>query len=101
MGQYDSAVERQRLLLAAEEWASGVENIHVHGLSSMWYDDKPEHTENGKKVTDVTYNNGMVERRQQGKVIHYFGEKLTGDDLISAYTSKNSTEDINRTLDYT
>lgn len=90
MTQYDDAVERQRILLEAEEWALGVSGIHVHSLSSMWYDDRPEDTANGKGVTDITYNNGLIERKQDGKTIHYFGKKLEGDALIDAYTKFSS-----------
>ena len=30
MGQYDDRVERQRILLEAEEWALGVKDLHAH-----------------------------------------------------------------------
>ena len=85
MSQYDSAVERQRQLLLAEEWSTGISQIHIHSLSSMWYDNRPEDTADGKNVTDKTYNNGLIERSQDGKVIHYFGEKLEGDALIDEW----------------
>ena len=48
MTQYDDTVERQRLLLAAEEWANGIRSLHSHRLSSMWYDTRPQDTENGQ-----------------------------------------------------
>ena len=86
MTQYDSTVERQRLLLAAEDWATGVKAIHAHSLSSMWYDDHPEHTSEGKYVTDIEYNNGVVERRLSDGTIHLFGEALIGEDLIQAFS---------------
>ena len=89
MGQYDEVVERQRQLLAAEEWATGVKAIHAHSLSSMWYDNHPEHTSEGKYVTDVGYNNGVVERLLSDGTKHLFGKALTGDDLIQEY-SRNS-----------
>lgn len=85
MGQYKDKVERQRLLLEAEKWAEGVKDIHVHSMNSMWYDDKPEDTANNKNVTDTTYNSGLIKREQDGKVLRYFGEKLTGDSLIDDY----------------
>jgi len=85
MSEYDDVVERQRQLLEAEEWATGVAQIHVHGLSSMHYDDRPQDTKDGKCVTDKSFNNGLIERSQNGKIIHYFGEKLEGDDLIDAW----------------
>lgn len=88
MSEYDDVVERQRQLLLAEEWSTGVAQIHVHSLSSMAYDDRPGDTENGKSVTDRSYNNGLIERSQDGKVIHYFGEKLEGDALIDEWRKK-------------
>jgi len=54
----------------------------------MWYDNRPEDTANGKSVTDVEYNSGVIERRQDGEVIHTFGKKLTGAALVDAYTRK-------------
>tara|TARA_R100001460_G_scaffold4800_1_gene13444 strand:- start:14858 stop:15127 length:270 start_codon:yes stop_codon:yes gene_type:complete len=89
MSQYDDIVEKQRILLAAEEWASGIKGIHVHSLSSMAYDDRPDDTKDGS-VTDTEYNNGLIERSKNGKVIHYFGNKLEGDALIDSFTRRNS-----------
>ena len=88
MTQYDESVEQQRLLLEAEEWAKGVACIHVHSMSSMYYDTRPQDTADGQSVTDVEYNNGIVERKQRGKLIHTFGEKLKGKDLLDAYLRK-------------
>ena len=48
MGQYQDKVERQRLLLEAEEWAKEVRSLHAHSMNSMWYDDRPQDTEDGK-----------------------------------------------------
>jgi hypothetical protein len=90
MTQYDSLVEKQRLLIEAEEWAEGTSGIHCHSISSMWYDNRPEDTANGKSVMDITYNSGLIERRlDSGKTI-YFGEKLTGDALIQEYLRKRA-----------
>lgn len=85
MTQYDDAVERQKLLLEAEIWATTIKGIHIHGFSSMWYDDRPQDTEGHKMVTDTEYNNGTITRHQDGKLIHVFGEVLQGDDLIDSY----------------
>ena len=90
MGQYDKQVEDQRLKLEAEEWALGVQNIHAHSLNSMWYDDRPEDTANGNSVIDITYNNGLIERKQNGKIMHYFGRKLEGQELIDQYLKGKS-----------
>jgi len=90
MTEYSDAVDRQRLLIEAEKWAKGTANIHAHSLNSMWYDSRPEDTEGGKSVVDITYNSGLIERRLDiGKVV-YFGKKLTGDELIREYVRKNS-----------
>jgi hypothetical protein len=90
MTQYDSLVEKQRLLIEAEEWAEGTSGIHCHSISSMWYDNRPKDTANGKSVMDITYNSGLIERRlDSGKTI-YFGEKLTGDALIQEYLRKRA-----------
>ena len=85
MTEFKDVVYRQSLLLEAEQWALGVRNIHVHSLNSMWYDDRPDDTTNGNSVTDITYNNGLIERKQNGKIIHYFGRKLEGQELIDQY----------------
>lgn len=61
MSQYNEIVEYQRLKLAAEAWSKGVHSIHAHSLSSMWYDDRPQDTENGG-VVDTQYNDNSIER---------------------------------------
>tara|TARA_Y100000590_G_scaffold463989_1_gene632245 strand:+ start:711 stop:986 length:276 start_codon:yes stop_codon:yes gene_type:complete len=81
MTQYDERVQRQRDKLEAEEWAKGVKWIHVHRLKSMWYDDRPQDTDDGS-VTDTMYNSGLIVRTRDGKHIHTFGEALKGDDLV-------------------
>ncbi len=88
MTEYDFRVERQRDLLAAEEWAKGVKSMHVHSLKSMWYDDRPQDTDTGN-VTDVQFNDGRIQRSKNGKVIHTWNDDVkTGDDLISAYIAR-------------
>jgi len=88
MTEFSERVERQRILLEAEKWAKEVKDIHVHGLNSMWYDTRPEDTEGGKMVTDTAYNDGTITRTQDGKLIHIFGEKLTGEALLREYERK-------------
>ena len=85
MGQYDEVVERQRQLLAAEEWAKGVKSIHAHSLSSMWYDDRPQDTDGGKCVTDIEFNSGQIRRELSNGEVVIIGKALTGDDLIQSY----------------
>ena len=86
MTQYDERVQLQRDKLAAEEWAKQPKSIHVHRIDSMWYetDESKKFLENGN-VTDIQYNNGLIKRNQNGKVVHVFGEEITGEELIRAY----------------
>src|SRR6056300_618421 len=88
MSEYKQQVERQRLLLEAEALSKGVKDIHIHSLSSMWYDDRPQDTADGKSVTDVAYNSGRIERILENCEKIYFGELLTGDELIQEYQKK-------------
>ena len=86
MGQYEDRVERQRLRLEAEKWASGVKTVHSHQLKSMWYDDRPEDTDDGP-VIDISYNDGRIQRTiidTDEKIM--MGEAVTGDALVRAYT---------------
>ena len=87
MGQYDERVQRQRALLEAEEWAKGVRDIHIHSITSMWYETaetKAELLKNGT-VTDTTYNSGLIERTRDGKLSCSFGLASTGDDLLDLW----------------
>ena len=84
MTQYDDTVERHRLLLEAEDWSMKTKSIHVHSFNSMWYDNHPEDTDNGS-VTDIEYNCGYIERKQNGKVIRTFGKILEGEELLNLY----------------
>lgn len=90
MGQYDDKVERQRKLLAAEEWAQGVSGIHAHSLSSMWYDTRPQDTQDGKGVVDRSFNSGLIERTLHDGSIVYFGKELKGDELIDEWERTTS-----------
>ena len=90
MGQFDDRVERQRKLIAAEEWSRGIKALHAHSINSMWYDNRPEDTANGKSVVDVEYNGGLIKRElESGKTI-YFGERLRGDALIAEWERHNA-----------
>ena len=86
MTQYDDVVEYQRQLLEAEKWANGVSLIQVHSLSSMWYDTRPQDTEGGKSVTDIEYSNGVIVRKQNGKILHRFGKALKGEELVKKWS---------------
>lgn len=85
MGQYDDKVERQKLLLRAEAWAASVKSVHAHSLSSMWYDTRPQDTEEDKSVLDIEYNNGLIKRTCNDGLEVWFGTELKGDALIYAY----------------
>ena len=86
MTQYDETVENQRLLLLAEDWAKGIASIHAHSLSSMWYDNRPQDTEDGKHVVDTQFNNGTIKRDiLSTNEVFIFGTPLTGEDLVDAY----------------
>ena len=82
MGEFDYRVQRQRVLLEAEEWADGVKSIHVHGITSMYYEtaeSKADIEKNGN-VTDTEYNSGLIVRERNGKEVCTFGIRKTGDD---------------------
>jgi hypothetical protein len=83
MSEHNEIVERQRQLLLAEEWSKGIKAIHAHSLTSLWYDDRG----NDGSVCDTEYNSGLIEReiRKTGETV-YFGEPLSGDDLIDQYS---------------
>ena len=98
MGQYDDKVERQRLLLLAEEWAKTVKSMHAHSLNSMWYDTRPQDTEDGKSVLDTEYYSGLIKRQCDDGSIVYFGKELKGDELIDAYVRVNSPSKTQRIL---
>ena len=62
MTQYDDTVERQRLMLEAEEWAGKTKGVHAHSIDSMYYDDRPQDTAGmTKTVTDWEFNDGTVQ----------------------------------------
>ncbi len=85
MTQYNDRVQKQRDLLKAEEWAKQVKSIHAHSISSMFYDTRPQDTEDGKSVMDIQYNSGLVERKTHDGYTVYFGEELKGDKLLDEY----------------
>lgn len=90
MSEYDDKVQQQRDKLAAEKWAKGVRSLQAHSLKSMWYDDRPQDTDNGS-VMDVHYNDGSIQRTIQstGETV-IMGKQLTGEDLVYEYSRHNS-----------
>lgn len=92
MGEFQYRVDRQKILLEAEEWAEGVHTLHSHALTSMWYEteaSKADIEENGF-VVDTIYNDGRIVRERNGKVIMVLGEQLKGDALIDKYLTMNA-----------
>jgi hypothetical protein len=89
MGQYDEIVERQRRKIAAEDWALKVKSVHAHSVNSMWYDTRPEDTENSN-VLDIEYNSGRIERTlDSGEKFIFTDYELKGDELLSAFSQNN------------
>ena len=95
MTQYKDRVEQQRRLLKAEELADNITNIHVHSLNSMWYDDRPQDTEN-HSVTDIDYLSGKIERTLHDGTKIVLVEGATGNDLVSKVEA--SLTDSGKTL---
>ena len=89
MTQYDERVQYQRDLLAAEEWAKTIKSLHAHSLNSMWYDTRPQDTEDGKSVMDIQYHSGLIERKTHDGYTVYFGEELKGEELVYEYLRQN------------
>tara|TARA_S200000501_G_C20577923_1_gene635900 strand:+ start:492 stop:779 length:288 start_codon:yes stop_codon:yes gene_type:complete len=95
MTQYNERVDQQRKLLKAEELADNITNIHVHSLNSMWYDDRPQDTEN-HSVTDIDYLSGKIERTLHDGTKIVLVEGATGNDLVSKVEA--SLTDSGKTL---
>ncbi len=90
MSEHLQAVHDQAVKLDAEAWSKNVRMVHIHSLTSSWYETEQslKDFENGC-VTDVFYYDGRIERSQKGKVIRVFGEPLKGDDLLYEYERHN------------
>jgi hypothetical protein len=88
MSQYNDVVERQRDLLEAEKWATGVKSLNFNSLKSMWYDTHPEDSDMGM-VMDVEYNNGVIKRTLKDNSVRIFGEELSGEQLLDEYKRNN------------
>lgn len=84
MTQYEEVVERQRQKIEVDKWAEGIKCVHIHQMKSMWYDDRPQDTDDGS-VMDIQHNNGLIVRSKNGKEIHRFGEAKTGLRLVRSF----------------
>ena len=89
MGQFEDRVQKQRDLLAAEEWADGVAQIHVHRLKSLWYETRPQDTDDGK-VIDTIYNDGLIERHLPDGGVVFLGKRLKGQDLVDKWSNHDA-----------
>ena len=90
MTEYSDMIENKRKQLLAEEWAKGVQHIHVHSMKSMWYDNRPQDTDSGN-VIDTTYNDGTVERQlQNGEIVYMVENRLTGKELVYEWEKHNA-----------
>ena len=90
MSQYDQVVERQKRMLAAENWSRGIRGIHAHSLTSLWYENNPDRTGDDLLVCDVEFIDGVIEREYiiSGK-IELIGDHLIGQALYDEYGRHN------------
>jgi len=86
MTEYTKMVEDFAILEKAEEWAAKVLLMHTHSLNSMHYDTRPDDTKDGRSVTDIEYNSGLIKRYQNDKLLYTFGNEAKGEDLIALYS---------------
>jgi len=82
MTQYKDEVELQRKILAAEEYADSIKGLQIHRMNSMWYDDRPQDTEE-HSVTDIEYMSGKIERTLHDGTKVVLVEGATGEKLVS------------------
>jgi len=85
MGEFAERVEKQRIFLAAEKWATTPKSLHAHSMDSMWYETDETRHQVKKGVMDIQFNGGYIERHYNGRIIHVFGEKMNREELIQAY----------------
>ena len=78
-------VEDFAILEKAEEWAAKVLSMHTHRLNSMYYDTRPDDTKDGRAVTDIEYNSGLIKRYKNDKQLYTFSNESKGEDLIALY----------------
>ena len=82
MTQYKDEVELQKKILAAEEYADSIKGLQIHRMNSMWYDDRPQDTEE-HSVTDIEYMSGKIERTLHDGTKVVLVEGATGEKLVS------------------
>jgi len=82
MTQYNEKVDMQRRILLAEKHADKILGMHCHKMNSMWYDNRPQDTEENS-VTDIQYMSGKIERTLHDGTKVLLVEGLTGEELVS------------------
>ena len=70
---------------------------HAHSMSSMWYDTRPQDTEDGKSVIDKQFIVDLLKESLDDGTKVYFGKELEGDELIDAYT-RNCKPSVSQSL---
>ena len=68
-----------------------VKCLHAHQLKSMWYDDRPQDTDNSP-VSDLEFNDGRVKRTiiDTGEVIWMnSNNQVTGEALVYEFERRN------------
>lgn len=91
MTQYDERVATQKAQIAADKWANGVHTLHAHQLKSMWYDDRPQDTDNSP-VSDLEFNDGRIQRTiiNTGEVIWMnTANKMKGQELVYEFERRS------------
>tara|TARA_B100001113_G_C20875831_1_gene520372 strand:+ start:303 stop:584 length:282 start_codon:yes stop_codon:yes gene_type:complete len=90
MTQYMEQVFQQKLKLEAEAWANTPKCLHSHQLKSMWYDNRPQDTDESP-VLDIQYNDGRIERTiiKTGEKVTFETKQLTGEELVYEYQRCN------------
>ena len=84
MTQYQELVLKRAKQIAAEDWAKGVANIHLHSTNSMWYEPNPVKVKT-RSVLDITYNDGRITR--DGVEIR--PSQVSGEQLIDRWEQFN------------
>lgn len=87
MTEFTESVEKRRLMEQAEAWAKETEWLHAHQLKSMWYDTRPEDTDEGF-VVDIGFKSGRIKRILNSGEVIFFGEELKSEALLEAYMRK-------------
>jgi len=84
MTQYQELVLKRAKQIAAEDWAKGVANIHLHRTNSMWYEPNPIKVKT-RSVLDITYNDGRIERDG----VEILPSEVSGKQLIDRWEQFN------------